>query len=74
MIVEVIPELNYIHKKTGHLYYVGYIAIDATNSRDGQEVVIYRRLDGEIFNVQWFCRELNEFKEKFKECTENDFD
>ena len=34
--------------------------LNATNSNDGQVMVLYKNEYGELF-----CRELNEFKEKF---------
>lgn len=48
------------HLKTGNIYTVLGEAIDATNSRSGQSVVIYER-DGRIF-----VREAHEFAEKFE--------
>lgn len=52
--------MEYIHNKTGNIYIMDSEAIDATNSRDGQIVVIYRNNKGEIF-----VREKNEFLQKF---------
>lgn len=48
------------HLKTGNIYIVLGEAIDATNSRSGQVVVIYER-GGRIF-----VREVTEFAEKFE--------
>lgn len=49
-----------VHKKTGNIYYVMYdAAIDCTNERDGQRVVVYTR-EGIVF-----VREYNEFIKKF---------
>ena len=55
-----ITKIEATHIKTGHIYAVLGIAIDATNDRDGQLVVIYSR-EGKLF-----IRELEEFKRKFK--------
>lgn len=50
----------WVHKKTGTLYMKMYDAIDATNSRDGIEVVVYANEQGMVF-----VREKKEFEEKF---------
>jgi len=47
------------HLKTGNVYGVLYIAIDATNARDGNRVVVYGHPHGV------FVRDLEEFKAKF---------
>lgn len=47
------------HNKTGNKYNILHTAIDATNSRDGNQVVVYER-EGKVF-----VRNLVEFKEKF---------
>ena len=51
---------KYINNKTGNFYYYQGTIINATNSNDGQVMVLYKNEYGELF-----CRELNEFKEKF---------
>lgn len=51
------------HKKTGKIYSIMSHAIDCTNSRDGEKVVIYT--DGK----KVFVREIAEFNEKFEEAT-----
>lgn len=49
-----------IHNKTGNIYYViTDKAIDCTNERDGERVVVYTR-DGMLFT-----REYKEFIKKF---------
>jgi hypothetical protein len=57
----------YAHKKSGSTYSVLHIATDATNSRDGNLVVVYRRYDPKTreCGVQVFVRDINEFREKF---------
>jgi hypothetical protein len=52
--------MEYIHNKTGNVYEVIAEAIDATNSRDGQIVIIYRNAKGE-----YFVRDKKEFLQKF---------
>ena len=52
---------TYINKKNNTEYNVLYEGIDATNSRDGEEVIIYER-EGMIF-----VRNKLEFYEKFQE-------
>lgn len=49
------------HRKTGNTYYLNAKAIDATNERDGTEVMVYRNTDGQVF-----VRELQEFNRKFR--------
>lgn len=51
---------HYRHNKTGNMYTMISEAIDATNSRDGQVVVIYQNKKGEFF-----VREKSEFLQKF---------
>lgn len=52
---------NFIHIKTGNIYYVLGEAINSTNDRDGQIIIIYSNKEGQVF-----VREKNEFLEKFK--------
>ena len=52
---------TYKNNKTGDLYEVIEFAINATNAQDGQEMVIYKKVDKD----QKFVREKNEFFEKF---------
>ena len=49
-----------IHKKTGNIYHIIGKIINATNNRDGEEMILYT--DGK--NV--YSREINEFYEKFE--------
>ena len=49
-----------IHNKTGNIYFVLDVLLDATNSREGQCIVIYMNVLGKVF-----AREQNEFYEKF---------
>lgn len=56
----------WINNKTKKIYEVIGNAIDATNSRDFNEVVVYR--DVEDLN-KWFIRDLPEFIEKFTKFT-----
>lgn len=54
--------LTVIHKKTGNKYYIiQENIIDATNSRDGETVILYENEQG-----MKFVRETNEFWNKFK--------
>jgi hypothetical protein len=55
------------NKKTGNLYVIEAIAIDATNERDGNQVVVYHPV-GNRNDV--FVRDEAEFKEKFEEVVE----
>jgi hypothetical protein len=50
---------TYRNKKNGKLYYKLGIAIDATNSRDGEKVIIYSDMS------KVYVREEKEFHEKF---------
>lgn len=50
----------YLHKKTGKRYAVLAQGLDATNSRDGTEIMIYFDREG-----RFFAREKQEFLEKF---------
>lgn len=52
----------YRQKETGNYYAVIGNAINATNSNEHQELVLYKHPQGE--NI--FAREINEFKEKFE--------
>ena len=47
------------HNKTGNKYNILHTAIDATNSRDGNQVVVYEK------GGQVFVRDLAEFNQKF---------
>lgn len=55
------------NKKTQQYYKVKAIAVDATNSRNGNSVIVYIR-DGTYSPV--FVRDMDEFKEKFEEVNE----
>lgn len=50
----------YYNRKSGDIYSVICEAIDATNARDGNKVVVYMNCAGLIF-----VRDLAEFNEKF---------
>lgn len=52
----------YRNNKNQRLYEVLHIATDATNSRDGNEVVVYRAKYG---RGRVFCRDKSEFDTKF---------
>lgn len=65
--------MSYVHKKTGKLYDILAVALDATNGRDDETVVIYwrktwfSRLIRELLASQLvFVRDRREFKEKFR--------
>ena len=53
---------TYRNKKTGNVYEVIGNAINATNTNDGQIMVMYKNDSGEIF-----VREKKEFYEKFEQ-------
>ena len=54
------------HKKTGDTYYVvSDSVINATNSNDGQMMVLYKNQNGKLF-----VRETNEFRQKFEHMME----
>lgn len=60
----------YINNKTKNFYEVLYEAIDATNSRDGNEVIVYRELTNALPEGQQpkvFVRDKSEFFKKFTE-------
>ena len=57
---------KYLNKKTGNAYRVIGVAADATNTRDGNAVVIYERFA--IESIELFVRDLDEFKMKFTRC------
>lgn len=57
----------YKNKKKGTLYVVVGIATDATNARDGNEVVIYKSCDGHLY-----VRDKEEFLIKFEESLDDD--
>lgn len=50
----------YKHNKTGNIYFKLFDAIDATNNRDGNDVVVYTNTQGQVF-----VRDTIEFNEKF---------
>lgn len=50
----------YKHNKTGNLYFKLFDAIDATNSRDGNDVAVYSNTQGQVF-----VRDKEEFLQKF---------
>ena len=49
-----------LHVKTGHVYMVLGAAENCTNGNEGQRFIIYAR------NDKTFCREANEFWQKFE--------
>lgn len=51
---------TYKHNKTSNLYFKLFDAIDATNSRDGNDVVVYANTQGQVF-----VRDKEEFLQKF---------
>lgn len=53
---------SWIHKKTGNLYVVDGIVLNATNDRDGQLMAMYHSIDN---TNMIFVRELKEFLTKF---------
>ena len=53
--------IKYRHKKTGDTYWAIGIAINATNGAEGQEMTIYRNMDGKLF-----VRLTSEFEQKFE--------
>ena len=55
------------NKKTGNLYVIEAIAIDATNERDSNQVVVYHSV-GNRNDV--FVRDESEFKLKFEAVVE----
>lgn len=57
----------YKHNKTGNDYVLIGYAINCTNERDGEEIVIYRKL----YETQMFVRNKQEFLQKF---TKHDHD
>lgn len=54
--------MKYRHNKTGKTYSFFAKAIDATNVRSGNEIVIYRNEEG-----KFFVRDKEEFYQKFSE-------
>ena len=54
----------YRNKKTKGLYVVLFDAIDATNARDGTQVMVYRPID-DPFEI--YVRGTVEFNEKFEQ-------
>lgn len=53
----------YRHKKTGRIYKFLSLAIECTNARSGDTVIIYVGMDDE---KTMFVREQTEFNEKFE--------
>ena len=60
MTEEIKKHFKYKHKKTGNIYEIVDIVIDATNSRVGQKMVLYKN------NKKLYIREVEEFNEKFE--------
>lgn len=56
----------YRHLKTGNLYELMHIAIDATNARNGTLIAIYRPYHVELHS-KIYVRDWIEFIEKFEE-------
>ena len=59
--------LKYLNKKTGNIYRVICVAQDATNIREGNAVVLYKRFAPD-YSIEFFARDLDEFKVKFTRC------
>ena len=57
------PGCTYRNIKNGGVYGIISLAIDCTNSRDGNKVVVYHSLESP---VQFYVRDLEEFKQKFE--------
>jgi len=57
---------RYKHLKTGNIYKVVGVAINATNAQDDQAMVLYSR-EGDCIT---YAREQDEFYEKFERLTE----
>lgn len=55
----------FVHNKTGNKYFVLNEAIDANNCSEGDEVVVYTRIDSD--DQRWFIRDYYEFMAKFTE-------
>ena len=49
-----------VHKKTGNVYFVVAEIIDCTNASNDRPMILYVNTEGMLF-----CREKNEFFEKF---------
>lgn len=65
--------MSYVHKKTGQRYDTLAVALDSTNSRYDEKVVVYWRKSwlsrlayALLSSKVVFVRELGEFKEKFQ--------
>lgn len=58
---------KYLNKKTGNVYRVICVAQDATNIREGNAVVLYERFAPD-YSIEFFARDLDEFKVKFTRC------
>ena len=59
---------TYRNKKNKRLYWVQKICKDATNSREGNVIVVYYDVENEN---PWYARDLEEFKEKFEAICED---
>jgi hypothetical protein len=55
--------VKYRNKKNGNIYIRDKNVINATNSNDGQVMVLYRK---EEDYDNWYVREISEFYEKFE--------
>lgn len=51
------------HKKTGNIYLVQGLIVNATNAQNGQKMVLYTRAD---IASDHYARELTEFNERFE--------
>lgn len=56
------------NKKNGKLYYTLNTVTNATNAQDDQEMVLYQP----VGNDRLFCREVEEFNEKFESVKADD--
>ena len=52
--------MKWIHNKTGNIYQELHRAIDTTNTRSGDQVVVYQNERGQVF-----VRDCDEFEAKF---------
>lgn len=55
------------HLKSGRLYLKLFSFINGTNAQDGQVMILYFGKYKNKNRFWFFCREKNEFNEKFKE-------
>lgn len=56
------PGAPFCHRASGHTYHTRGQAIDATNARDGTQVVVYQR---DPRPGEWYCKTLADFARDF---------